>query len=247
MRTRTDRGIRCTARPRVHRPGQWLTPSGRAAVVCGRVDVVHLDADDHAEAPWTGSRHVGSGGQCVGSSHAALGRGRPSLVGVRCGCGRVLGVARSARWGGGCWRYAFAGTPGVSGRARCGWGDRSCPSRTCVVARTGPQSGWPTTHSSASGTTRPCSSWPRPKTSSGFRTVPLDDATVRALKAHRARQTKKRLKWGTAWVDTGRVFTPCHRVRSSAGPSPRPSARRGEARPSQPGRVARSRIAHAIG
>ncbi|UQA94548.1 site-specific integrase [Streptomyces halobius] len=46
-----------------------------------------------------------------------------------------------------------------------------------------------------------------PKTSSGFRTVPLDDATVRALKAHRARQAKERLKWGTAWVDTGRVFT----------------------------------------
>ncbi len=46
-----------------------------------------------------------------------------------------------------------------------------------------------------------------PKTSSGFRVAPLDDQTVRALKAHRAQRAKERLAWGKAWVDTGRVFT----------------------------------------
>ena len=38
--------------------------------------------------------------------HAALGLGRPSVGGVRCGYGRVRGARRPGRRGGGRWRYA---------------------------------------------------------------------------------------------------------------------------------------------
>ncbi len=37
--------------------------------------------------------------------------------------------------------------------------------------------------------------------------VALDSATVEVLKAHRKRQMRERLKWGEAYVETGRVFT----------------------------------------
>lgn len=46
-----------------------------------------------------------------------------------------------------------------------------------------------------------------PKTDSGYRVVALDDDTVDVLKRHRERQDKAREKWGTAWVETGHVFT----------------------------------------
>ncbi|MQS05705.1 site-specific integrase [Streptomyces alkaliphilus] len=46
-----------------------------------------------------------------------------------------------------------------------------------------------------------------PKTDSGFRVVALDDDTVAVLKQHRERQEADREKWGSAWVDTGLVFT----------------------------------------
>jgi len=46
-----------------------------------------------------------------------------------------------------------------------------------------------------------------PKTRSGVRTVPLDASTVSALRAHRASQATDRLKAGSAWQDTGFVFT----------------------------------------
>ncbi|MFG2756770.1 tyrosine-type recombinase/integrase [Streptomyces wuyuanensis] len=46
-----------------------------------------------------------------------------------------------------------------------------------------------------------------PKTDSGERVVALDSETVKVLKAHRKRQMKERLKWGEAYVETGRVFT----------------------------------------
>ena len=46
-----------------------------------------------------------------------------------------------------------------------------------------------------------------PKTDSGSRVVALDDDTVEVLKRHRERQGKAREKWGTAWVETGHVFT----------------------------------------
>ncbi|WP_406861454.1 site-specific integrase [Streptomyces sp. HUAS MG47] len=46
-----------------------------------------------------------------------------------------------------------------------------------------------------------------PKTDAGARTIALDANTVEVLRQHRARQDEEREKWGTAWVETGRVFT----------------------------------------
>ncbi|MFB7338558.1 tyrosine-type recombinase/integrase [Streptomyces hydrogenans] len=46
-----------------------------------------------------------------------------------------------------------------------------------------------------------------PKTDSGFRVVALDDDTVDVLKRHRERQEADRAEWGSAWVNTGLVFT----------------------------------------
>ncbi|MFF2142063.1 tyrosine-type recombinase/integrase [Kitasatospora sp. NPDC058190] len=46
-----------------------------------------------------------------------------------------------------------------------------------------------------------------PKTDGSFRTVALDDDTVAVLRRHRERQRKERADWGSAWKDTGRVFT----------------------------------------
>ncbi|MEU3390437.1 tyrosine-type recombinase/integrase [Streptomyces albidoflavus] len=46
-----------------------------------------------------------------------------------------------------------------------------------------------------------------PKTDSGYRVVALDDDTVDVLKRYRKRQSRDREKWGTAWVETGHVFT----------------------------------------
>ncbi|MFJ1644690.1 site-specific integrase [Streptomyces sp. NPDC088258] len=46
-----------------------------------------------------------------------------------------------------------------------------------------------------------------PKTDAGARTIALDSDTVRALKGHRVQQDKDREKWGSAWAETGRVFT----------------------------------------
>lgn len=46
-----------------------------------------------------------------------------------------------------------------------------------------------------------------PKTDSGSRVVALDDDTVDVLKHHRERQETARKEWGTAWVETGHVFT----------------------------------------
>ncbi|MFJ4125196.1 site-specific integrase [[Kitasatospora] papulosa] len=46
-----------------------------------------------------------------------------------------------------------------------------------------------------------------PKTDARARTIALDSDTVQALKQHRAQQDKDREKWGSAWAETGRVFT----------------------------------------
>lgn len=47
-----------------------------------------------------------------------------------------------------------------------------------------------------------------PKTKKGKRTIPLTDAAVRSLKAHRKRQNEERLALGEAWQDKhGLVFT----------------------------------------
>jgi integrase len=45
-----------------------------------------------------------------------------------------------------------------------------------------------------------------PKSDAGSRDVALDAVTVKVLRAHRKRQIEDRLKWSTAWVDSGRVF-----------------------------------------
>ncbi len=46
-----------------------------------------------------------------------------------------------------------------------------------------------------------------PKTDSGYRVVSLDDDTVEVLKQHRERQDADHKEWGSAWVETGHVFT----------------------------------------
>jgi integrase len=44
------------------------------------------------------------------------------------------------------------------------------------------------------------------KTEAGYRQVPLDDETVRVLKAWSKQKAKERLSWGEAYRDAGRVF-----------------------------------------
>ncbi|WP_188193106.1 tyrosine-type recombinase/integrase [Nonomuraea sp. SYSU D8015] len=46
-----------------------------------------------------------------------------------------------------------------------------------------------------------------PKTESSDAVVALDKVTVAVLRAHKARQNEERLAWGSAWTDTGRIFT----------------------------------------
>ncbi len=46
-----------------------------------------------------------------------------------------------------------------------------------------------------------------PKTDAGERTIALDAAMVTALRAHRRRQLEERMRWGSAWADSGKVFT----------------------------------------
>jgi integrase len=46
-----------------------------------------------------------------------------------------------------------------------------------------------------------------PKSEAGGRTVALDAGTVEALRTHRRRQREERMRWGPAWVDSGKVFT----------------------------------------
>jgi integrase len=46
-----------------------------------------------------------------------------------------------------------------------------------------------------------------PKSEAGGRTVALDASSVAALRAHRRAQLTERMAWGSAWVDSGKVFT----------------------------------------
>ncbi|MEV0446169.1 tyrosine-type recombinase/integrase [Streptomyces spectabilis] len=46
-----------------------------------------------------------------------------------------------------------------------------------------------------------------PKTDGSANTIALDSANVTALRDHKVRQEKERAEWGTAWQDTGKVFT----------------------------------------
>ncbi|MER6351233.1 site-specific integrase [Streptomyces sp. NPDC001634] len=44
------------------------------------------------------------------------------------------------------------------------------------------------------------------KTDAGYRQIPLDDETVRVLRAWRKRKLEERLQWGELYQDSGRVF-----------------------------------------
>ncbi len=46
-----------------------------------------------------------------------------------------------------------------------------------------------------------------PKSEAGERTVALDSGTVAALRAHRRAQLIERMAWGSAWANSGKVFT----------------------------------------
>jgi integrase len=46
-----------------------------------------------------------------------------------------------------------------------------------------------------------------PKTKKGVRVLTLDSGTLAVMKAHRKRQAERQLALGSAWEDTGRVFT----------------------------------------
>jgi integrase len=92
------------------------------------------------------------------------------------------------------WRLiAFRGLRRGEG---CGsrWIDYSRTARTLTVATQLVQDGWAVLEGP-------------PKTSSGVRTIPLDDETVELLEAHRFRQEEEKRKWGAGWKDTGRIFT----------------------------------------
>jgi integrase len=49
--------------------------------------------------------------------------------------------------------------------------------------------------------------WGRPKSKAGKRVVALDQGSVAAAKAHRTLRKRERLAAGTAWEDSGRMFT----------------------------------------
>jgi integrase len=78
----------------------------------------------------------------------------------------------------------------------CGlrWVDIDLDAATLTVARQLVQLGWEIAEDD-------------PKSDAGGRTIALDAGTVKVLRAYRLAQRKQNLKWGTAWFDSGRVFT----------------------------------------
>lgn len=74
------------------------------------------------------------------------------------------------------------------------WADVNLESGLLTVAKEIVTDGW-TPYESA------------PKTDGSAATIALDSVTVAVLRAHRARQNRERLRWGSAWQDTGKVFT----------------------------------------
>jgi integrase len=46
-----------------------------------------------------------------------------------------------------------------------------------------------------------------PKSDAGDRVIALDAGAVAALRGHRRRQLEDRMRWGSAWVDSGKLFT----------------------------------------
>lgn len=78
----------------------------------------------------------------------------------------------------------------------CGlrWVDVNLDAGTLTVAKQIVQLGWASIEDD-------------PKSDAGGRTIALDAGTVAVLRAHRRGQLEARLAWGSAWVDSGRVFT----------------------------------------
>ncbi|TGB05756.1 site-specific integrase [Streptomyces sp. MZ04] len=78
----------------------------------------------------------------------------------------------------------------------CGqpWSETNLDTHTLTVSSQLVQDGWDVEESD-------------PKTDSGYRVIALDDDTVDVLKRHRERQGADRTEWGSAWVDTGVLFT----------------------------------------
>lgn len=75
-----------------------------------------------------------------------------------------------------------------------GWSDVDLDAGRLTVRRQLVQLGW-AVHEDA------------PKSDAGERTIALDATTVAALRAHRRRQREERMAWGSAWADSGKVFT----------------------------------------
>lgn len=78
----------------------------------------------------------------------------------------------------------------------CGqpWSETNLDTHTLTVSAQLVQDGWQVETSD-------------PKTDSGYRVVALDDDTIDVLRRHRERQEAERAEWGSAWVDSGLVFT----------------------------------------
>ncbi|MER7049528.1 tyrosine-type recombinase/integrase [Streptomyces jumonjinensis] len=74
------------------------------------------------------------------------------------------------------------------------WTDFSAKNRSLTIATQLVQDGWDV-HEGL------------PKTNSGIRVVALDTETVESVEARRVIQDAEKAKWGTAWQDTGRIFT----------------------------------------
>ncbi|MEV7354252.1 tyrosine-type recombinase/integrase [Kitasatospora sp. NPDC091276] len=89
-------------------------------------------------------------------------------------------------------RFATGGRRGEA----CGqrWADTNLKSGLLTVAKQLVVDGWAVYEDD-------------PKTDAGARTIALDSETVAVLEAHRDRQRADREQWGTAWVETRRVFT----------------------------------------
>ncbi|MBB4968908.1 site-specific integrase [Saccharothrix violaceirubra] len=93
-------------------------------------------------------------------------------------------------------RYHLIAFRGLRRGEACGlrWADVDLNAKTATVATQLVLEGWEVEEGD-------------PKTSSGARVIALDGETVKVLRAHKAQQAAEKLKWGEAWIDTGRVFT----------------------------------------
>ncbi|MEU9117254.1 site-specific integrase [Streptomyces sp. NPDC048483] len=95
--------------------------------------------------------------------------------------------------------YAFFHLVGTRGLRRGegvgqGWSDVDLDAGLITPAKEIVVDGWATYES-------------EPKTDGSANTIALDSLNIAVLRAHKARQDEERRAWGTAWKDTGKVFT----------------------------------------